>query len=398
MPAVLRLYRSSLLLTLLLTTALSLAACNLTADTDATPTPSGVTPTVAGRPSVSITSPRQGELVQLSSELLVSASASDAAGITRVQLFANDDLVKSVLSQNADGDTETNVVLDYTPGSLGELRLRVVAYRGTLASDPAEVTVQVVSAGSLPTITPGGPTPIPTLDTSDPTCRARININLNLRSGPSTDFDSLLVMPAGAVVPIVGRVGDNSWWQMQYGGTTGWASAAFTSTIGANCAFIPIVQPPASPTPQVSITPLLTATFTLTATPPPATDAPSATPGLPDLIVSAFSGPDTLTLPGQGSARGTFNITVRNDGSADTGAFSGRVRVIPNGPESVFSVSGLRRGESAAFQLELSFDTTGSFTAFAEVDFDNAINESNKANNNAQRPLVVVRTPPDSSN
>lgn len=46
--------------------------------------------------------------------------------------------------------------------------------------------------------------------------------NLNLRSGPGTSYKILLVMPKGAAVEVLAKGGD--WYQVRYNGTTGYAS------------------------------------------------------------------------------------------------------------------------------------------------------------------------------
>lgn len=60
---------------------------------------------------------------------------------------------------------------------------------------------------------------------------ARTTASLNLRSGPSTSDQVLLVMPPGASVSLTGQ-SSNGFLELTYQGTTGWASSSYISTSG----------------------------------------------------------------------------------------------------------------------------------------------------------------------
>lgn len=51
--------------------------------------------------------------------------------------------------------------------------------------------------------------------------------NVNVRSGPSTGTAIIGRVPQGTRVSVVGRTGDNSWWQINDGRTTGWIAARY---------------------------------------------------------------------------------------------------------------------------------------------------------------------------
>lgn len=364
-----------------------LPACNLVRETEtATPQP---TQEVGGAPTVTINSPQDGEQVLRDRELLVSATTSDQVGVTRVQLFANDQPVRTIVSEVEGGEEVKNVVLNYTPIRTGQLKLSVIAYRGPIASQPAVINVDVVNNVTDITQVPGQPTATTGIDPGDPTCRALINTGLNLRAGPSVEYQVLTVIPAGELVPVIGRLGDNTWWQVNYRTIIGWVSASYTTIYGTNCTFVPIVQPPASPTPNV------TATFTPTWT-PPATLTPTVaftdTPGIADLTITTLSGAESVTIPAdQDSITERYSVTVTNQGTDRTGQFSMELRVIPNGPSTQVGVGNLRPGEAASFQLDLTFSTPGNFTLVAEADINNEVSESNKTNNVSSRPLAITK-------
>jgi peptidoglycan-N-acetylglucosamine deacetylase len=96
----------------------------------------------------------------------------------------------------------------YTAGQLGGIieRLLTAGYSFTSIDD----------ASVFPTLN-GPPPALPT---------ARTTANLNLRTGPGTQYSILLVMPLGSVVSILsGPTG--GWYQVKYGATIGWASATY---------------------------------------------------------------------------------------------------------------------------------------------------------------------------
>ena len=103
-----------------------LSGCNLSTAGDAQngPTPTGGGGSSSGNPIVKILSPQNGAQVAINQQILVSANANDPTGITRVQLFANDQIAKTVSSQTPGGDTNLNVLLDYTPNAAGSLTLK----------------------------------------------------------------------------------------------------------------------------------------------------------------------------------------------------------------------------------------------------------------------------------
>lgn len=57
--------------------------------------------------------------------------------------------------------------------------------------------------------------------------------NLNLRTGPSTSYSILKVMPQGSNVIAVTGVPKNGWYQIKYSGTTGWSSGSYLKFISA---------------------------------------------------------------------------------------------------------------------------------------------------------------------
>ncbi len=358
-----------------------LSACNLSSTgPQSAPTPTGA---ASGKPSVTILSPQDGAEVIINEQILVSASASDSVGVTRVQLFVDDQIVKTVSSETPGGDPNLNVLLDYTPDKTGDLTLQVIAYRGAVASDTAEISLIVRQNQAQVTATQqqAPPNNVPVIDPYDPTCRLLVNTALNFRTGPGVSYDRISVLATGTVAPITGRTGDNSWWQIRVGVSTGWVSGGYVTLYG-NCGAV--IIPPIPPTPTARITATFTPmppTNTLTKTVQPPTVTP--TPGLPDLIVTNLSGPTTLELgAGDTPVTATFSVTVTNTGASPTTQFSNTITISPPGTDTALGVvANLNPGESIVLNISLTFSSTGTYNIQARADSDSQVTEASEVNN-----------------
>ncbi|MFQ3567542.1 MAG: SH3 domain-containing protein [Aggregatilineales bacterium] len=130
----------------------------------------------------------------------------------------------------------------------------------------AQVPTAVPPTAVVPTqpvqIPPAGPCSVASLTGS----------SVNVRSGPGLNFGILTVLGPTTIAPVIGRLPDNSWYQINLNGQIGWVSLAVVR-VGGNCAGVAIVQPP-TPIP-LTATLATVPTATLIATP---TDTPTATP------------------------------------------------------------------------------------------------------------------------
>ena len=93
----------------------------------------------------------------------------------------------------------------YGTQSLDTLRPLVAAWKG---------------GGSAPAAS-GGPAGSPTGVTYTTTA------NVRLRSAPSTGGDVVASVPSGTTVDVIGRTGDSSWVQVNFGGQSGWMSSGY---------------------------------------------------------------------------------------------------------------------------------------------------------------------------
>lgn len=116
------------------------------------------------------------------------------------------------------------------------------------------------------------------------------NDQINVRSGPGTDYETIGVMIAGQEAPAFGRSAGGSWIQIGYVGVeggVGWVYSPLVTLLrGTN---LPILEPPPTATPRVTptIDPTLASQFIVEAAP---TRLPTFTPP-PALVVPTFEAP-----------------------------------------------------------------------------------------------------------
>lgn len=72
---------------------------------------------------------------------------------------------------------------------------------------------------------------------------------LNFRSGPSINASILGKLSNGDIYPIIGRLEDSSWWQLNVNGTSGWVSGAFIRVLDASNVPVEQGQAVAAPAP-----------------------------------------------------------------------------------------------------------------------------------------------------
>ena len=367
---------------LLSISALVAMACALGAPA-LTPTPIA-SPTSSVKPTVTIQSPANGSSAAVAAQITVQATGVHPDGVTRIELLANSQQVDSKVSQNPTGDQQLQTYLNYTPTAAGTLLLQVIAYRGSLASDPASITLNVTDSAAAATATSqqssnntGGSTNI------DPTCRARVDVNgLNFRQGPGQNYPPLQVLQLGTFVPITGAIPNLTWWQGQVGNTYGWMSASYITLFGSLCRSVPAVNPPPSPIPTITPTPSLAA------------PAATATGTLPDLVVINISGPASLVLKQDNTQTATYKVTVMNVGLANAGQFNVGM-IMPDGTlRDMGLVAGLAAGQQAIFQTDVTFTTPGTVRLTAFVDSNNTVVESSENDNLLPMDVVLIKPTP----
>ncbi|MCS6871484.1 MAG: SH3 domain-containing protein [Anaerolineae bacterium] len=207
-------------------------ACNLLGMAETTGT---LVPTVTlliddgSRPQVVIESPPSGAQVIAGEQLIVQVRAVDSVGITRAELREGERVV--VVQPAPDPIREFRALMPYVPKQSGALTLSVVAYRRSVASAPAMLSLQVVTQAG-------------TTQHAAQACTARVNVNnLNLRRGDGTATEILAKLSLGERLSVLGRNGSGTWYRVQRAdGLIGWVSAQYIIPEG-DCASAPVVQP-----------------------------------------------------------------------------------------------------------------------------------------------------------
>ena len=137
---------------------------------------------------------------------------------------------------------------------------------------------------------------IPTVTSSPlgPTITVNTDQNqINVRSGPATDYPIVGVLVSGQRAPALGRSAGGDWIVIVYPGVEGgvaWVYAPLVTVSGS----LPIVEPPPTPTPKVTptIDPTLAAQFIIELEP---TRLPTYTEP-PPLVLATFAPPNPVQI------------------------------------------------------------------------------------------------------
>ncbi len=150
------------------------------------------------------------------------------------------------------------------------------AENGGLRCPGSQAAAPPTAVVFVPTATPPPPTRIPPVQIPPGAiCQVASSVGtaVNVRSGPNTSFAIVTQLRVTDTAAVVGRLPDNSWYQVTLGGISGWISGSVV-VAGGQCAIIPFVtltptSVSATVIPPASSTPTPTATLTATEPPPP---------------------------------------------------------------------------------------------------------------------------------
>jgi len=232
------------------------------------------------KPTVTIVAPAPGAQLEAGKETVVQATATDKAGILRVELWVDGTLANTVSVPSGQAQPSFLASFTWTPSSPGSHTLEVRAYnvKGAMSA-PTAVIVNVT--GAVAGVTPPPTSPAATPPPGVPYVVATANVNI--RSGPGTAYPVLAVLKAGDRAKVTGKSPDGGWWQVEYPpgtGGRGWVSAAYTTPY--NTGGVPEVPPPPLPTPTSAPPTETPVPPTATPVPPTATPVPpTATPTSP---------------------------------------------------------------------------------------------------------------------
>lgn len=160
--------------------------------------------------------------------------------------------------------------------SIGLLPTSTPTYTPTHTSTPSPTDTPQPTSTPEPTDTPTplpSPTEIPLASTVTAT-----ESNVNLRSGPGTDYEVIGTLFSGESLEIVGRNADSSWWQVSAPNGLAWVAASVVTASNIDDS-IPVVEAP-PPSIQPTDTPIPQAH-----TPTPSLPTAAPTPSLPQLQI-----------------------------------------------------------------------------------------------------------------
>jgi hypothetical protein len=230
--------------------AVSALGCNLLGADIATGTPSLTAPSTNtpgsltqsdSQPTISIESPPAGAQSVAGQRILVKILATDEVGITRVEMRESGRVVGV---QSAPASARTfEALLPFTPTSAGVVRLEVVAYRRAVASEPAQVEVEVVRT-ERELRNPSSLDATAGVASGAAICTVQVTVTqLNMRRGPGTSFDILARLAFEESLTVVGRNAERSWFLVRRSSLQeGWVSADYVLTNG-DCSGAPVVTP-----------------------------------------------------------------------------------------------------------------------------------------------------------
>jgi hypothetical protein len=181
-----------------------------------------------------------------------------------------------------------NVVFSNRPGSVQPTRTPLPTFTPGPPPTPVAMVATNTPVPPPPTppptqaiVTPDTPTPEPPAPTEAPATEApptdtpapsgpsvTVDVNLNVRAGPGTNYDRIGSLAANTTVDIIGRDASSAWWQIAYADAPdgkAWISAGYGTA--SNTEGVPVVEAPPTPTPSAP-----------TPAPTPGSPPPASTP------------------------------------------------------------------------------------------------------------------------
>lgn len=185
---------------------------------------------------------------------------------------------------------------------------------------------------------------------------------LNVRTGPSTNYDVIGQLRQGDQVRVVGANTDFSWAVIEFRGQQAWVSTASNlAEVFGNLRTVPLVQAPPTPTPR----------------PPTPTQPPA---DRPDVVVLSAS-PKFIPW----NTAFNVDVVIQNVGGANAGPFAVAASFEPLGAAGydAENFSGLASQALQSFQLSVPpIPQTGNFESAIVADLNNQLNEGTGEDNN----------------
>ena len=368
---------------------LVVAACNLSKGSQANE--AALTATPAGT-WISLLAPQVGDSIALGAHLELSARVENASDeIERAEIRIDGEIVRRYLLPNRDGADSVVIRENWLADRSGERELRVYvcfADGSCIESAPVVFTVlapvtelRPIGAAATKNATAAFATVTPEHSPTPVVVSGRITTEvLNVRAGPSIQFELVSTLQKGEKVRIFARTEDE-WYKIFLSGEERWiygAADAGLVELSGPYSSLPIDSGPPQPTV------------------PPATETPIP-PQYPNLVIEAAELEGGMLKCGEA---GQLRFRVRNAGVAPTKwGGSIRVRDIHTGSDDVRNIQTpnfgiLAAGESTPlFKLNLYIDTHYDEEHVIEiiVDADQQVTESNELDNRWEYAYTLQR-------
>jgi len=239
-------------------------------------------PNTATAPQAVITAPANNSQVRVNRPVTIQSTATDAGGITRVELWVSGQKTDEAVSPAAQGQPTLTASFQWTPPAPGSYTLEIRAFNNKdVMGSPALITINALPGTESPALTPTAtPTSAPPTATMPTAPLIITKTDLNVRAGPGLVYDILGLLTADTEATLLGRSDDSEWWQIAFSGAAngvGWVSANPAYADAFNSDDLPVIPAPPPPTATPTETATPTATPTPTVTPVPATQTPTPT-------------------------------------------------------------------------------------------------------------------------
>ncbi len=150
------------------------------------------------------------------------------------------------------GDRYTLIIGPLGQESAGQLSVNFAAGGSAGLLPPALASpTPIVAAPTLPPVVQATPTPS--------TCQVSSTLNVNVRTGPGTNYPAIGSLFPGTALNVIGRNNESTWFVVNYNGQQGWVASSVVQ-LGGPCGNLPVLTAPPPPTPVPPPTPTISFT------------------------------------------------------------------------------------------------------------------------------------------